>query len=100
MTPLVNTPLRQLTVLFPDLNIVIIGIVRQGRAIVPTAEDQMLAGDEVMFVVDTQHIGRAMTAFGHEEPEARRIVIFGGGNIGQFLAQQIEALPIGVYAPR
>ncbi|HXP96527.1 MAG TPA: Trk system potassium transporter TrkA [Telmatospirillum sp.] len=88
-TPLVNTPLRQLTVLFPDLNIVVVGIVRQGRAIVPAAEDQMLPGDEVMFVVDTQHIARAMTAFGHEEPEARRMVIFGGGNIGQFLAQQI-----------
>ncbi|HIJ38628.1 MAG TPA: Trk system potassium transporter TrkA [Rhodospirillaceae bacterium] len=97
-TPLVNTPLRQLTVLFPDLKIVVIGIVRQGRAIVPTAEDQMLAGDEVMFVVDTQHVQRAMTAFGHEEPEARRIVIFGGGNIGQFLAQQIEALPSEVSA--
>ncbi len=97
-TPLVNTPLRQLTVLFPDLNIVIIGIVRQGRAMVPSAEDQMLPGDEVMFVVDTQHVGRAMMAFGHEEPEARRIVIFGGGNIGQFLAQKVEALPSGVTA--
>jgi trk system potassium uptake protein TrkA len=96
--PLVNTPLRQLTVLFPDLNIVVIGIVRHGKAIVPTAEDQMLPGDEVMFVVDTLHVGRAMTAFGHEEPEARRIVIFGGGNIGLFLAQQIEALPSGVTA--
>ncbi|MTJ80733.1 MAG: Trk system potassium transporter TrkA [Telmatospirillum sp.] len=94
-TPLVNTPLRQLTVLFPDLNIVVVGIVRDGRAIVPSAEDQMLAGDEVLFVVDTQHIRRAMTAFGHEEPEARSVVIFGGGNIGQFLAQQIATLPNG-----
>jgi trk system potassium uptake protein TrkA len=62
---------------------------------VPTAEDQMLPGDEVMFVVDTQHIGRAMTAFGHEEPEARSVVVFGGGNIGLFLAQQICNLPSG-----
>jgi trk system potassium uptake protein TrkA len=97
-TPLLHTPLRQLTVLFPDLNIVIIGIVRKGRAIVPTAEDRMQPGDEVMFVADTKHMGRAMAAFGHEEPEARRIVIFGGGNIGQYLAQQIEALPTGVTA--
>lgn len=97
-TPLINTPLRQLTVLFPDLNIVIIGIIRQGRALVPTPEDQMLVGDEVYFVVDTQHIDRAMIAFGHEEQEARRIVIFGGGNIGMFLAQQIEAHHPGVTA--
>lgn len=90
-TPLINTPLRQLTVLFPDLNIVVIGIVRDGRPIVPTAEDQMLEGDEVYFVVDTQHVGRALSAFGREDQEARRIVVFGGGNIGLFLAQQIEA---------
>ncbi|MGE5506415.1 MAG: Trk system potassium transporter TrkA [Actinomycetota bacterium] len=89
--PLINTPLRQLTVLFPELNIVIIGIVRGGRAIVPTAEDQMLDGDEVYFVVDTQHVDRALAAFGREDQEARRIVIFGGGNIGLFLAQQLEA---------
>ena len=95
-TPLVHTPLRQLTVLFPDLNIVVIGIIRKGRAIVPTAEDRMLPGDEVMFVADTRHMARAMAAFGHEEEEARRIVVFGGGNIGLCLAQQIEALPSGV----
>ena len=90
-TPLINTPLRQLTVLFPDLNIVVIGIVRDGKPIVPTAEDQMLEGDEVYFVVDTQHVGRALSAFGREDQEARRIVVFGGGNIGLFLVQQIEA---------
>lgn len=89
--PLINTPLRQLTVLFPDLAIVIIGIVRDGKAIVPTSEDQMMEGDEVYFVVDTEHVDRALTAFGREDQEARRIVIFGGGNIGLFLAQQLEA---------
>ncbi|MDA8230119.1 MAG: Trk system potassium transporter TrkA [Magnetospirillum sp.] len=88
--PLINTPLRQLTVLFPDLNIVIIGIVRDGQAVVPTADDQMVDGDEVYFVVDTRHVARALTAFGREDQEARRIVVFGGGNIGLFLAQQWE----------
>jgi len=94
--PLINTPLRQLTVLFPDLNIVIVGIVRDGKPIVPSAEDQMLVGDEVMFVVDTHQVGRAMMAFGHEEPEARRLVVFGGGNVGEFLAQQVETLGAAV----
>ncbi|MBT3659825.1 MAG: Trk system potassium transporter TrkA [Rhodospirillaceae bacterium] len=88
--PLVNTPLRQLTQLFPDLSIVIIGLMRDGQPIVPTSEDQMLPGDEVYFVVDSEQVGRAMAAFGHEETEARRLLIFGGGNIGFFLAQEIE----------
>ncbi|MBT4588191.1 MAG: Trk system potassium transporter TrkA [Rhodospirillaceae bacterium] len=88
--PVVNTPLRQLTQLFPDLNIVIVGIVRDNTAIIPTADDHMVPGDEVYFVVDSTHVDRAMATFGHEESEARRMVIFGGGNIGEFLAGEIE----------
>lgn len=88
--PLVNTPLRQLTQLFPDLNIVIVGMVRDDLPIFPSADDQMIAGDQVYFVVDSAQALRAMTAFGHEETEARRLVIFGGGNIGMFLAEEVE----------
>ena len=88
--PVVHTPLRQLTQLFPDLNIVITGLTRDGRPIVPTADDRMLPGDEVYFVVDTEQVSRAMAAFGHEEPEARRLLICGGGNVGLFLAEEIE----------
>ncbi|MGC2854207.1 Trk system potassium transporter TrkA [Novispirillum sp. DQ9] len=90
-TPVVNTPLRQLSVLFPDLQLVVVGIVRNDRPIVPSADDQMLPGDEVYFVVSRDHVTRAMAAFGHEESETRRVLILGGGNIGLFLAQQIEA---------
>ncbi|HJP53853.1 MAG TPA: Trk system potassium transporter TrkA, partial [Rhodospirillales bacterium] len=44
----------------------------------------------VYFVVDSEHLLRAMAAFGHDETEAKRLLIFGGGNIGLFLAQEIE----------
>ncbi len=88
--PIVHTPLRQLNQLFPDLNVVIIGLVRDNEARIPSAGDEMLPGDEVYFVAESDHVPRAMAVFGHEEAEARRLVIFGGGNIGQFLAQAIE----------
>ncbi|MGB0749401.1 MAG: Trk system potassium transporter TrkA [Magnetospiraceae bacterium] len=90
-TPLVNTQLRQLTQLFPELKIVIVGIIREGKPVLPTGSDQMLVGDEVFFVVDSAHVGRAMAAFGHEEVEAKRLLLLGGGNIGLFLAQTLEA---------
>ncbi|MEO3431732.1 Trk system potassium transporter TrkA [Inquilinus sp. CAU 1745] len=96
--PIVNTPLRQLTGLFPDLNIEILAIVRDDRPIIPDANDQMLPGDEVYFVAETSHVGRAMAAFGHEETAARRIIIVGGGNIGFTLAQEIEQKHPGVTA--
>ena len=88
--PIINTPLRQLTELFPDLSLFVTGIVRGDRVIVPSGDDQILPGDEVYFVADTLHVGRAMPVFGHEEKEARRIIIVGGGNIGLFFARQLE----------
>jgi trk system potassium uptake protein TrkA len=91
-TPLINTPLRQLTSLFPDMQIIVVGIKRGDRSIVPHAEDEMFPGDDVYFVVATEQIGRAMAAFGHEEPEIRRCVIFGCGNIGLFLAEELERI--------
>ena len=88
--PILETPLRQLTDLFPDLHIVIVGIWRNGTGLVPTGDNELLAGDDVYFVAETSHLNRAMTVFGHEEQEARRVIIVGGGNIGLNLAQRLE----------
>ncbi|HEY4134253.1 MAG TPA: Trk system potassium transporter TrkA [Alphaproteobacteria bacterium] len=96
-TPIVNTPLRQLTGLFPNLNVTIVGVMRDGKGFVPDADDEMLAGDEVYFVADAAHVSRAMLAFGHEEATARRVVILGGGNIGRYIARELEDHP-GVSA--
>jgi trk system potassium uptake protein TrkA len=87
--PVINTPLRQLTELFPDLHISVVSIIRSDVKIVPSGDDLMMAGDDVYFVADSRHLDRALAAFGHEEPEARRLIIVGGGNIGQFLAKMI-----------
>ncbi len=88
--PISETPLRQLTELFPDLQIRVMGIIRNDKVVVPGADDQMEIGDEVYFAVETAHLTRAMAAFGHEEKEARRVIIIGGGNVGLFLAQALE----------
>src|SRR3546814_10067262 len=57
---------------------------------VPDADDHMEVADEIYFCTLPDHVLRAMRLFGHEEREARRIVISGGGNIGLFLAREIE----------
>lgn len=89
-TPILGTPLRELTGLFPDLHITVVGIWRDGLGIVPSPEDELLAGDDVYFVAETSHLSRAMATFGHEEKEARRVIIVGGGNIGLNLARSVE----------
>lgn len=89
-TPIINTPLRQLTDLFPDLHVMITGIIRDGQAMLPTGTAELQPGDDVYFVCETSHLERAMASFGHEEREARRLILVGGGNIGLNLAQQLE----------
>ncbi|MGH1398671.1 MAG: Trk system potassium transporter TrkA [Alphaproteobacteria bacterium] len=84
--PVINTPLSQLTNLFPDLSFRVMAILRNNKPLIPDETDQLEAGDEVFFIVDKQHLKRTMIAFGHIEQEARRIIIAGGGNIGFGLA--------------
>lgn len=87
--PVVNTPLRQMPTLFPELPVEIVCILRNNRAIIPDQDNQIEIGDEVFFFVDVEHLKRAMSVFGHEETEARRLIIMGGGNIGSSLAHII-----------
>ena len=94
--PIVNTPMRQLTELFPDLSITVVGIIRNDKGILPNSNDRMLPGDDVYFVCDVNHVSRAMAAFGHEEEEGRTVIIAGGGNIGLTLAEEIEQEHEGV----
>ncbi|MBI1214632.1 MAG: Trk system potassium transporter TrkA [Alphaproteobacteria bacterium] len=87
--PLVNTPLKHLTSLFPDLTLEIVAIVRGHERIIPTQEDELVTGDEVYFVTSTEHLSRAMSAFGYDDQQTRRVLIVGAGKIGTRLAQDI-----------
>lgn len=88
--PVVNTPLRQLTELFPDLGIVIVGVGRDGKLFVPRGDDQMRVGDQAFFIVAQENVRRSLEIFGHEEQAARRIIILGAGNIGMYVAKELE----------
>ena len=88
--PVINTPLRQLTELFPELSITVVCIIRDDTPFIPKSNDQMLPGDDVYFIADSEHVIRALAVFGHEEEEAHSIIIIGGGTIGLNLAREIE----------
>src|SRR5690606_3309498 len=89
--PIIDTPLSQLTELFPDLQAVVVGIVRDGKLFVPRSADTMLVGDIVYFVAAREQVKRTLSIFGHEDAEANRVVIAGGGNIGLYVARTLEA---------
>ena len=88
--PVVDTPLRQLTELFPDLGAVVVGIYRNNALFVPKSSDSLLVGDLAYVVARRDQVRRTLGIFGHEEPEANRVVIAGGGNIGLYVARALE----------
>lgn len=89
--PVINTPLSQLTELFPDLVSTVVGIVRNDRLFIPRSADQLMAGDLAYVATTKEQVRRTLGLFGHEETEATRIVIAGGGNIGLYTAMSLEA---------
>ena len=90
--PIINTPLSHLTDLFPDLNAVVVAIYRDQKLFAPHGDDQMLPGDGVYVIADQRQAIRTLGLFGHEEQQATRVLIGGGGNIGLYLAGKLEAL--------
>lgn len=88
--PVVDTPLRQLGELFPDLPAIVVGVHRDGRLFVPRSEDQLIAGDDVYVATPQPQTERVMKIFGHDEQRAQRVIIAGGGNIGLFVARRLE----------
>lgn len=88
--PIANTPLKHLTPLFPDLSIEVVAIIRGEKKIIPRGDEEILSGDEVYFVCDSEHLKRCLEVFGKRSRLSRRAVIIGGGNIGLLLASMLE----------
>lgn len=89
--PVINVPLTQLKEKAPELDISVVGIIRNGKFSVAHEDIRLLPGDDIYFLVSEKDVQQSMVLFGHEEREARRIVIVGGGNVGLFLARELEA---------
>jgi trk system potassium uptake protein TrkA len=88
---LINTPLRLLPTLLPNVDLAVICVNRKGAVFVPTQADILEAEDEVYLVTHSENIPEIMRAMGYHETEGRRIIIVGAGNIGKTLALEIEA---------
>ena len=91
--PILDTPLRNLIDLFPDLSVTVMAIIRGTKLIVPRGgDDIILSGDRVYLACPTMQIDRTLKAFGHAEITAEKVTISGAGAIGIRVAEEIHKI--------
>lgn len=88
--PLVGQELRFLRQHMPGVDTRVAAIFRKDRPIIPKGDTIIEADDEVFFLAATHDIRAVMSELRRLEKNYKRVLIAGGGNIGERLAEAIE----------
>ncbi len=68
----------------------IVALVRKGRCFVPDSQDRVTVGDDVYVLARRGEVDDVVTAFGHRERVAKKLIIVGAGNVGLNLAKTVR----------
>ncbi|MCP5169478.1 MAG: Trk system potassium transporter TrkA [Hahellaceae bacterium] len=88
--PLIGHELAYLRQHMPNIDTRVAAIFRKGSPIIPQGNTVIEEEDEVFFIAASNHIRAVMSELQPLEKTYKRIIIAGGGNIGQNLAQTLE----------
>ncbi|MBV1883458.1 MAG: Trk system potassium transporter TrkA [Pseudomonadales bacterium] len=89
--PLVGQELRYIRQHMPNVDTRVAAIFRRDRPIIPEGSTVIEVDDEVFFIAARNHIRAVMSELRRLEHNYKRIIIAGGGNIGERLAEAIES---------
>ncbi|MGY4491521.1 Trk system potassium transporter TrkA [Pseudomonas sp. TE3610] len=89
--PLVGQQLRQIREHMPNVETRVAAIFRRDRAILPRGDTVVEADDEVFFIAAREDIRAVMGELRGVDESNKRVVIAGGGQIGERLAEAIES---------
>ena len=89
--PLVGQELRQIRQHMPNVDTRVAAIFRRDRPILPKGDTTIEADDEVFFIAAKADIRAVMGELRRLDESNKRIVIAGGGQIGERLAEAIES---------
>lgn len=92
-SPYVNIPLKNLTL--PN-QVLVVGILRQNRMIIPKGTDCLLPQDSVFFVGAQAVIEKFSVEFSERKTKIHRVMIIGAGRIGRHLAKILDHVGISV----
>ncbi|WP_296251347.1 Trk system potassium transporter TrkA [Pseudomonas sp. UBA4194] len=89
--PLVGQQLRQIRQHMPKVDTRVAAIFRRDRPILPRGDTVIEADDEVFFIAAKEDIRAVMSELRRVDQSNKRVVIAGGGQIGERLAEAIES---------
>ncbi|WP_263263613.1 Trk system potassium transporter TrkA [Pseudomonas sp. RIT-PI-S] len=89
--PLVGQQLRQIRHHMPNVETRVAAIFRRDRPILPRGDTVIEADDEVFFIAAKADIRAVMGELRRLDENNKRVVIAGGGHIGERLAEAIES---------
>ena len=69
---------------------VVAAITRHGRTLIPRGDDRVEPDDHVFLVLRREDLAAVRYMFGLEKRQTRRIFVFGGGAVGQRVAEHFE----------
>ncbi len=88
--PVLDTPLGQLTELFPDLNTKIVLMNRDEKVFIPNKMEQLQQNDDIYMIADSNNTKRILSVFGKKLIDSRKIIIIGAGIIAINIAKILE----------
>lgn len=88
--PMVGNRLRDLRAHLPEINTRVAAIFRNNQSVSPQGDTIIEAEDEIFFIAPRQDILEVMGALRRLDTRYQRVMIAGGGDIGERLAETIE----------
>ncbi len=88
--PIVGNELREIRSHMPNIDTRVAAIFRRDHAIMPVADTVVEVDDEVFFIASSDNIMPVMSELRRLDNPYKRILIAGGGKIGERLAEALE----------
>jgi trk system potassium uptake protein len=89
-TPIVGHPIKELHKHLPKIQMRIVSLYRNGRAIPAYGDTVIKDGDRVYFVTKKSSVSKVLKEFRRLDRAYKNIIIAGGGRIGLNLAKHLE----------
>jgi trk system potassium uptake protein TrkA len=89
-SPLINRTLREIVKDYEEVPFRAVAIHRGFRTIIPSAEEVFKKGDQAFVVAKAQYVQEMLKLAGKDTEKFEKIIILGGGRIGQHVAEELE----------